>query len=1130
MQKSVNLMLLLALLGVAEASAATVWQESFETDGQGSRYTASTPFNDGASDHWNRTDGSDISNATGGYTAFDGTYFWAAEDTDDNGGNGADEQTLEITGIDISSYTGLTFKGLFGAGNENAAGASAYDSADYIQVAYSVDGGAVTNGVCFAYENSGDAYNEPLGLDADCDGVADANGVNRLGTAMQEFSFAIPDGSSLSLSIRVYMDSSSEEIAFDNLRIEDGSATSSSSSEASSSSSSVSTSSSSSSSVSSSSSSGAFDMIHDIQGNGAASPMQGATVTIEGIVVGDFQTGMSGFFVQEEDADADADTDTSEGIFVYSTTAVSEGDKVQVTGTVTEYNDLTEISPASSVVIVSSGNALPTAASPRLPQTVAGELERYEGMLVDFSQTLYVTEHYNLARYGQVKLSSGGRLDQPTNVAAPGTGANTLAAANLLNYVFIDDADSAQNPDPIIFSNNAPNALSATDTLRGGDTITNLTGVLGYSFSEYVIYPTPTVPYFVNANARPSTAPAVSGSLTVAAFNVLNYFTTVDGGSAICGPLTNQDCRGADSSAELTRQEDKLLAALSKLDADVIGLMELENTNQTAIANLAASLSGYDYIANPAGDGVELGDDAITVGVLYKTSTVTPVGSAQTVPAGFGSIDLGAACGSSSDGVYPFDDLNRKPLAVTFEETATGGVFTVVVNHFKSKGSLSGYSDDNDQSDGQGNNNCTRTKASDILLEWLATDPTSSGDTDFIIMGDLNAYAMEDPIMALTAAGYTNQVTGYSYVYNGQWGSLDHILTSASLSTQVADGAKWHINADEPRALDYNEEYKSAGQLTSLYGADEFRTSDHDPVMISLNLGSTASGSGPVDFDFNADGKGDILWRDPSTYKMFMTFMNGTSKDSEGYVTTSSWDVIGIAEFDGDDKGDILWRDPSNNKMFMTFMDGLSKKTEGFVTISSWDILALHDFDGDAKADILWRDPSTNNLYMSFMDGKTKKTEGYVTTSSWDVIGVADFDADGKGDILWRDPSTNNLYMSFMDGKTKTSEGYVTTSTWDILALADFDGDSKADILWRDPSTNKLFMSFMDGKTKASEAFVTISTWDVLSVSDFDADGKADILWRDASTNNIYMSLMDGATQVSGAYITTSAWDVLSTK
>lgn len=201
--------------GVAQGQI--VFSESFETDGQGVRYTASTPFNDGTNDHWNRTDGTDIANTSGAYTNVTGSFFWAAEDTDDNGGNENDEQTLDFTGINISGFTDIVFSADFGAGNEGGAGASAYDSLDYIKVTYQIDGGGYTNLLWFSYQNNGDTFNEPIGLDTDFDGEQDGA---LLSTVLTNFSASIAGtGSSLDLKIAVYMDSAAEEVAFDNISI-----------------------------------------------------------------------------------------------------------------------------------------------------------------------------------------------------------------------------------------------------------------------------------------------------------------------------------------------------------------------------------------------------------------------------------------------------------------------------------------------------------------------------------------------------------------------------------------------------------------------------------------------------------------------------------------------------------------------------------------------------------------------------------------------------------------------------------------------------------------------------------------------------------------------------------------------
>jgi len=126
-----------------------------------------------------------------------------------------------------------------------------------------------------------------------------------------------------------------------------------------------------------------------------------------------------------------------------------------------------------------------------------------------------------------------------------------------------------------------------------------------------------------------------------------------------------------------------------------------------------------------------------------------------------------------------------------------------------------------------------------------------------LIIGDLNSYAMEDPITALKSAGYTNLVDAfigsdaYSYVYDGQWGYLDHALANPALLPQVSGVVEYHINSDEPSVLDYNTDYKTAGQLTTLYAADQYRVSDHDPIIIGLNLNAKpiVNAGGPYEVD-----------------------------------------------------------------------------------------------------------------------------------------------------------------------------------------------------------------------------------------------------------------------------------------
>jgi uncharacterized repeat protein (TIGR01451 family) len=570
--------------------------------------------------------------------------------------------------------------------------------------------------------------------------------------------------------------------------------------------------------------------IHYVQGSGFSSPLIGATdVVIGGVVVGDFQdttNQLSGFFIQEEDVNTDANPLTSEGIFIYDDglgVDVNVGDVVRVQGDVNEYGGLTRLTNIDSVVVISSGVSIsPT--NVMLPLATGGAYEPYEGMLVTFPQDLTVTEVYYLGRYGQVSLSQGGRLFNPTNVITPGVAANDLQAANDLRRLVLDDGNVSQNPDPAIYP--SPE-LSATNTLRVGYTVTGVTGVLD-AYYGYRLQPT-IMPTFVPANPRTAAPEAVGGTLSVASFNVLNYFSTIDTGAEICGPDGDQECRGADSSSEFNRQRDKIVNAIVAIDADIVGLIEIENNAITATQDLVDGLNAvvgagtYDYV-----DTSTIGGDAIKVAFIYQPGTVTLVGSP-------------AILDSSVDPLFN-DDLNRPALAQTFEQNGTGERFTAVVNHLKSKGSDCDDVGDPDTGDGQGNCNVTRTNAATAMVNWLATDPTGSGDPDFLIIGDLNSYAKEDPIAAIEGAGYTNLLDtfigaeAYSYVYDGQSGYLDHALSSSSLIAQVVSATVWHINTDEPSALDYNEEYKSPGHVISLYNDDPYRASDHDPVIVGLDL------------------------------------------------------------------------------------------------------------------------------------------------------------------------------------------------------------------------------------------------------------------------------------------------------
>jgi predicted extracellular nuclease len=449
-------------------------------------------------------------------------------------------------------------------------------------------------------------------------------------------------------------------------------------------------------------------------------------------------------------------------------------------------------------------------------------------MLVSIQTPLTASQNYFQGRYGQVTLAAGERLQKPTNLYPAGSvDALALANSNARRRIILDDGTSVQNPNPTPY-------FAADNTLRAGDTLAGITGVIDYGLatnladgiSDYKIHPTEPV-VFSRDNPRTTSPEAVGGNVRVGSFNVLNYFTTLNAtGSVGCYPSgTVSDCRGANSAAEFQRQRDKIIPAILGLNADVVGLMEIENNGNTAVLDLVSGLNAvagagtWATIAMPTGGS---GTDAIRVAMIYKPGRVSLVGGAL----------------SDTNPVH-----NRPPLAQTFAAT-NGEKFSVVVNHFKSKGSCPTVAGpDADQGDGQGCWNAVRILQAQALGGFI-TSTLQPVDPDVVVVGDLNSYGKEDPILELASLGFVDQIArfnavGYSYVFDGESGYIDHALATPSLSAQITGALHWHINADEPSAIDYNLEFKQPACATcgpDYYTPSVYRSSDHDPVLLGLML------------------------------------------------------------------------------------------------------------------------------------------------------------------------------------------------------------------------------------------------------------------------------------------------------
>ncbi|KAB8053411.1 ExeM/NucH family extracellular endonuclease [Janthinobacterium sp. FT14W] len=569
--------------------------------------------------------------------------------------------------------------------------------------------------------------------------------------------------------------------------------------------------------------------IPQIQGAGAASPYANSVQTTEGVVT--LKVG-TGFFIQ--DAAGDGDPSTSDGIFVYTgatATTVQPGELVRVTGTVFEYtptgakNSYTELKDVTAILTQSAGHSIvPTNVT--LPND---KLAAVEGMLVRFTQPLTVSQNAYLGARGELSLSAG-RREVPTNRYPAGSAeAQALIAANANNLIVLDDGIFVTPP--------AIPYIGQDNTVRSGDTVADLTGVvdfgaIGGGGAAYKLQPTQP-PQFSRDNPRTGSPELPSGNVKVASANVLNFFTTFTNGNNIFGQTgqgctvgsstTKSNCRGADNLAEFERQRDKIVAELKAIDADVVGLMEIQNNGETAVTYLVEQLNAaiggvtYAVVPKPAATGT----DAIRVAMIYKPARLGLVGGAL----------------SDANAIN-----NRPPMAQTFQ-AGNGEKFSLIVNHLKSKGSCpSGTGPDADNNDSQSCWNATRVQQAQRLVgSFVPQVAAAAGDADVLVIGDLNSYGAEDPIQVITGAGFVNELERfvrpsgmpYSYVFGGQSGYLDHALASASLSPQVAGVAEWHVNADEPEVIDYNID---SAKPQDLYNALPYRASDHDPVVISLDL------------------------------------------------------------------------------------------------------------------------------------------------------------------------------------------------------------------------------------------------------------------------------------------------------
>ncbi len=619
--------------------------------------------------------------------------------------------------------------------------------------------------------------------------------------------------------------------------------------------------------------------IMTIQGNGASSPLvtQGANsslISVEGSVTAIQKKPLgkdvvAGFYVQ--DVVGDNSPLTSDGVFVVAqNTQLSIGDNVKVTGHVSEKYGLTHIQASKVSKLGSTATIQPIELVPHpTDKDFAATLERYEGMLVTITpkSNMVVSRSFGFdrkARRNNMALSYG-KINHQANQFDWPSSKQSIAQyhSNLTRNLTVESQVKARSG---LIPWYKDFASTSKHHIRIGDAIKQLTGVIGFSHGQYRLYVTQpaTAHSFVHSNPRTSTPQLKQGDVSVATFNVLNYFNSPFGGAQ--NP-TNKS-RGASSKNEFTLQANKIVSAITALDSDIIGLMEIENNGygkDSALNDLVTRINNklpphkqYRFAQIPNKNFI--GSGAITNQVIYRPDTVTlndvtliamPV---QRAP------EVGKESGKN---------FMRDALTPTFTLNKSGEKLTVSINHFKSKGSTC-WEDvalqQGRDSDHQGSCEHFRVSGAYHLGQQLAQI-----DGHKLIIGDLNSYANEDPLLVLTnrdnlpssykidaardtfvnnqplhgnkgavihkSFGYINTVAAkhpnaFGYSYKNVVGTLDYILASPSLSKHIVDAVEWNINSPESTLFEYPSKY--TGKMKKF--SDPYRSSDHDPIIVSLSF------------------------------------------------------------------------------------------------------------------------------------------------------------------------------------------------------------------------------------------------------------------------------------------------------
>lgn len=264
----------------------------------------------------------------------------------------------------------------------------------------------------------------------------------------------------------------------------------------------------------------------------------------------------------------------------------------------------------------------------------------------------------------------------------------------------------------------------------------------------------------------------------------------------------------------------------------------------------------------------------------------------------------------------------------------------------------------------------------------------------------------------------------------------------------------------------------------------------------------------PTPFDFDADGKSDLLWRDETAGVMESWLMSGSQLVSARAMQLPPGQrVVTTGDFNGDRRADLLLLNNTRDMtMWFSGTSGFASAPMGRTAGIGWIPLGGGDFDGDGKSDLLWRNEATGSAELWLMNGSSlASARAFSLPAGYRVAGLGDFDGNGKADLFLTGPSRDMIaWLGDGSGFVPQALGRTSGVGWKVVSGFDFDGDGKTDLLWKNEGGGQFETWLMNGAILSSaRGFSLPAGYRVFAAGDYNGDSKADLLLTSAARDQV---------------------------